>query len=110
MEYTEHLLNPRSVVVPVLALAIGAGGAVGIYAALDDPDIAIEPATRVVVTEPPAKAGEGVAAKDEAATAAAVGRAEFRRPGGGPPAESRQSEEAETARRTDPHGPASATP
>jgi hypothetical protein len=124
MEYAARLFNPRSVLVPALALAIGAGGAVGVYAALDDTDVDIQP-TRVVVADPPAKPGEGVAAKhesttaaaiaspgssssfegkDEAASAAAIGAGEARR-GGGPPAESDQ-----TANRTDPHGPAAALP
>ncbi|MGH2745432.1 MAG: hypothetical protein ACRDLY_18520 [Thermoleophilaceae bacterium] len=71
MEYAARLLTPRSVLVPALALAIGAGGAVGIYSALDEPDVGVQ-ATRVVVTEPPAKPGPGVAAKHESATAAAI--------------------------------------
>jgi hypothetical protein len=85
MDYATNLLNPRNVLVPAVALAIGAGGAVGVYAALDDTDVNIQP-TRVVVAEPPAAPSEGVAAKDEARTAAAIGADEPRR-GGGPPAE-----------------------
>lgn len=125
MEYAANLLNPRTVLVPAIALVIGAGGAIGVYAAFDDTDVSIEP-TRVVVADPPAAPSEGVAAKheaataaaisgveapawlgskDEAATAAAVGTAEGRR-GGGPPAENDQA----TANRTDPHGPAAALP
>jgi hypothetical protein len=86
MEYAARLPNPKAVLIPVIALVIGAGGAVAVYAAVDDTDVAIQP-TRVVVTEPPAQPGEGVAAKDEAAVAAAIGADEPRR-GGGPPAES----------------------
>lgn len=73
MEYAASLFNPRNVLVPAIALVIGAGGAVGVYAALDDTDVDIQP-TRVVVTEPPAKPGEGVAAKHESATAAAISK------------------------------------
>lgn len=71
MDYAANLLNPRSVLVPAIALVIGAGGAIGVYAALDDTDVNIQP-TRVVVADPPAAPGEGVAAKHEAATAAAI--------------------------------------
>jgi hypothetical protein len=73
MEYAAQLLNPRTVLVPALALVIGAGGAIGIYSALDDADPSIIQPTRVVVTDPPVKPGEGTAAKDEAVTAAAIG-------------------------------------
>lgn len=71
MEYAAQLLNPRSVLVPALALVIGAGGALGISSALDDADVDVQ-APRVVVTESPAKPGEGVSAKHESATAAAI--------------------------------------
>jgi hypothetical protein len=103
MEYAANLPNPRSLLVPAIALVIGAGGAVGVYAALDDTDVNIQP-TRVVVAEPPAAPSEGVAAKDEAGTAAAIGTEAHR--GGGPPAENDQA----TANRTDPHGPGAALP
>ena len=56
---------------PMVALVIGAAGAVGAYAALDDAEVGVQP-TRVIVTEAPAPPSEGVAAKDEAATAAAI--------------------------------------
>jgi hypothetical protein len=104
MEHAANLLSPRSVLVPAIALVIGAGGAIGVYSALDDTDVNIEP-SRVVVADPPAAPGEGVAAKDEASTAAAVG-ADYGRRGGGPPAENDQA----VANRTDPHGPAAALP
>jgi hypothetical protein len=103
MEYAARLINPRSVLVPAIALVIGAGGAVGVYAAIDDTDVELKP-TRIVVADPPAPPSAGVAAKDEAATAAAVGAEEALR-GGGPPAENDG-----TANRADPHGPAAALP
>jgi len=59
--------------VPVLALAVGAAAATGAYALLDGDGVTVEP-TKVIVTEAPTAPSEGVAAKDEAATAAAVGR------------------------------------
>jgi len=103
MEYAARLPNPRSVLVPAVALLIGAGAAVGVYAAVDDTDVELQP-TRIVVADPPAPPSEGVAAKDEAAAAAAIGVDEPRR-GGGPPAENDNA-----ANRTDPHGPAAALP
>ncbi|HEX2415555.1 MAG TPA: hypothetical protein VHJ37_10090 [Thermoleophilaceae bacterium] len=70
MQYAAHLPNVRNLLVPVLALTIGAAGATATYAILDDTDVTQEP-TRVIVTEtnPPS---DGVAAKDEARTAATV--------------------------------------
>jgi hypothetical protein len=103
MEYAARLINARSVLVPAIALVIGAGGAVGVYAAVDDTDVQLQP-TRVVVADPPAPPSDGVLAKDEAAAAAAIGADEPRR-GGGPAAEN-----DDTANRTDPHGPAAALP
>jgi hypothetical protein len=63
---------PRSIVTPLLALAIGAAAATGAYALLDDEPTASAPA-RVIEVAAPAAPGPGVSAKDEAATAAAVG-------------------------------------
>jgi hypothetical protein len=71
MEYAAHLPSTRSLLVPVVALTIGAAGAVGVYAALDDAEIGVQ-SPRVIVTQAPAQPGEGVAAKHEAATAAAI--------------------------------------
>ena len=71
MEYTAQLINPRALLVPAIALVIGAGGAIGAYAVLDETDVNVEP-TRVLVTDPPAQPSEGVAAKHESATAAAI--------------------------------------
>jgi hypothetical protein len=54
---------------------IGAAAATGVNALLDDGTGGVQPAaTKVIVAEPPAQPGEGVSAKDEAATAAAIGR------------------------------------
>jgi hypothetical protein len=72
MEYVAQLpTNTRKLLAPAVALLIGAAGAVGAYAALDDADVGIQPA-RVIVTEAPAQPSEGVAAKDEAGVAAAI--------------------------------------
>jgi hypothetical protein len=72
MEYVAQLpTGTRKMVAPMVALVIGAAGAVGAYAALDDADVGVKPA-RVIVTEAPAPPSEGVAAKDEARTAAAI--------------------------------------
>jgi hypothetical protein len=72
MEYVAQLpTGTRKMVAPMVALVIGAAGAVGAYAALDDAEVGVKPA-RVIVTEAPAPPSEGVAAKDEARTAAAI--------------------------------------
>jgi hypothetical protein len=72
MEYVAQLpTGTRKMLAPMVALVIGAAGAVGAYAALDDAEVGVQP-TRVIVTEAPAPPSEGVAAKDEAATAAAI--------------------------------------
>jgi hypothetical protein len=72
MEYVAQLpTNTRKLLAPMAALVIGAAGAVGAYAALDDADVGVQPA-RVIVTEAQAPPSEGVAAKDEAGVAAAI--------------------------------------
>ena len=71
MEYAVQLPTMRKMLVPVAALVIGAAGAVGGYAVLDDTDVGVQP-TRVIVTDAPAPPSSGVAAKDEAGTAAAI--------------------------------------
>jgi hypothetical protein len=139
MEYAASLFNPRSVLVPALALVIGAGGAVGVYAVLDDTDVDVQP-TRVVVAETPAQPGEGVSAKHESTTAAAIstpasgsslaGKDEAASAAAiatsSPRTWLESKDEAgtaaavgsdpqtgidpQTANRTDPHGPAAATP
>ena len=71
MEYVAQLPKPRKMVAPLVALVIGAGGAVGAYALIDDTNDGVE-STRVIVTESPAPSSAGVEAKDEARTAAAI--------------------------------------
>jgi hypothetical protein len=72
MEYVAQLpTGTRKMLAPMVALVIGAAGAVGAYAALDDTESGVQPA-RVIVTQAPAPPSEGVAAKDEARTAAAI--------------------------------------
>jgi hypothetical protein len=70
MHYAPPLSAPRSVLVPMLALVIGAGGALGAYAILDETDVSIAP-TRVIVADQPV-AGSGTATKNEAGTASAI--------------------------------------
>jgi hypothetical protein len=73
MQYTERLPVPlptRSLVTPLVALVIGAAAATGAYALIDNGD-ELQP-SNVIVVERPAPAGDGVAAKDEAASAAAI--------------------------------------
>jgi hypothetical protein len=90
MQYAAHLPNTRAMLAPVVALAIGAAGATGVYALVDDNAGNIEPAAIVISQPAPATTGPneaGVAAavsstpvspsssgKDESTTAAAVGR------------------------------------
>jgi hypothetical protein len=142
-------------VAPAVALVIGAAAATGAYALLDNEQIEL-PTPKVIVAETPAQPSQGVGAKHEAATAAAIGTgaasSSFGKDeaasataigrgaaiSGSSGAETKDeaataaaigngielrgskasaagsstslSEEAETARRTDPHGPASALP
>jgi hypothetical protein len=72
MQYAEHLPNPRRMLVPVVALVIGAAAATGTYALLDEEQVALQP-PKIIVADTPAQPGEGVSAKNEAATAAAIG-------------------------------------
>ncbi len=71
MEYVAQLPKPRKMVAPLVALVIGAAGAVGAYALIDDTNAGVE-STRVIVTESPVPLSGGVTAKDEARTAAAI--------------------------------------
>ncbi len=71
MNYAAQLPNTRKMLAPVVALVIGAAGAIGAYTVIDDADVAV-PSPKVIVTEAPAPPSEGVAAKDEAGVAAAV--------------------------------------
>ena len=72
MHYAERLPNPRVMVVPIVALAIGAAAATGTYALVDGTGVDVQP-THVIVADTPAQPGQGVAAKNEAANAAAIG-------------------------------------
>ena len=72
MEYVVRQPRTKTLLVPVLALAIGAAGAVGLNAALDDSDGGSGSA-RIIVTDP-VSPGAGTAAKDEASAAAAIAR------------------------------------
>ena len=72
MQYAERLPNPRVMVAPIVALAIGAAAATGTYALVDGTGVDVQP-THVIVADTPAQPGQGVAAKDEAANAAAIG-------------------------------------
>jgi hypothetical protein len=73
MQYAERLPNPKSMVAPVVALAIGAAAATGAYALIDSDQVQL-PEPKVIVSETPAPTSEGLAAKHEAATAAAIGQ------------------------------------
>ena len=73
MQYAEHLPNPRRIVAPAVALVIGAAAATGAYALINNSDQVELPAPKVIVAESPAQPSQGVAAKHEAATAAAIG-------------------------------------
>jgi hypothetical protein len=78
MHYAQRLPTPlstRTIAAPIVALVLGAAAATGVNALLDDGTDGVPPAaTKVIVAEPPAQPGEGVSAKDEAATATAIGR------------------------------------
>ena len=50
------------------------GAATGAYALLDDDSSGFAPSTTKLIVAAPSQPGAGVAAKDEAATAAAIGR------------------------------------
>ena len=127
MQYAAHLPtlpSRRSMLAPVVALVVGAGAAVGAYALIDDQAViqgsdtvvfvdAAAPGTAVrglddtskaaTIGAPPVtvvpylshglgvQSGDGASAKHEAATAAAIGSG---------------SDDAGSADRTDPHGPA----
>jgi hypothetical protein len=97
------LSNPRSLLVPILAFVVGAGGATATYAAIDSTSF-----------DPTSSSGSTQA---RLAPHAGVGGAAVETPsqstghkGGGPPAEQSPAQEAAEAARTDPHGPAAALP
>jgi hypothetical protein len=70
MQYAERLPNSRTLLAPVLALAVGAAAATGAYALLDTETVVVgDP--EVIVAEVPAP-GTVAQTKNEAATAAAI--------------------------------------
>ena len=71
MQYAEHLPNSRTMVAPVVALVIGAAAATGTWALLDSDKVEIQ-TPKVAVVDTPVQGSQGVAAKHEAATAAAI--------------------------------------
>jgi hypothetical protein len=77
MDYAARLPRPstRTMVVPIVALVVGAGAATGTYALIDNGDEAIQAAARVIVVETPAQHSAEIPGKNETATAAAVGSA-----------------------------------
>ena len=77
MQYAERLPyvpSPKSLAVPLVALVLGAAAATGLYTLIDDDGTSVTPAdTRVIVADPPRQPGPGVAAKNEAGVASAIG-------------------------------------
>src|SRR5687768_5564674 len=70
MQYAERLPNSRTLLAPVLALAVGAAAATGAYALFDSETVVVgDP--EVIVAEVPAP-GTVAQTKNEAATAAAI--------------------------------------
>jgi hypothetical protein len=143
MQYAErlpYLPSPKSLAVPLVALVLGAAAATGLYTLIDDDWTSVTPAdTRVIVVDPPAQPGPGVAAKneagvasaigqpsqpqtlskDEAATASAIGTGTYASPetkdeaataAAIAPSKSSTAQTQDEANRTDPHGPAAALP
>jgi hypothetical protein len=75
MQYAERLPNTRSMVAPVVALVIGAAAATGTYALIDNDQVQL-PEPKVVVNEAPNEAPlpPSLAAKQKAESDAAIGR------------------------------------
>ena len=74
MEYAARLTkvpSRRSIVVPLVALVLGAGVATGTYALIDNGS---STDSQVIVVERPGPHAADIAGKNEAATAAAIGR------------------------------------
>ncbi|MEA2400432.1 MAG: hypothetical protein QOK00_835 [Thermoleophilaceae bacterium] len=129
MEYAAHLprvRSPRSMVGPLVALLVGAGAATGAYALIDDGSVTTAPSQVIVVEKPGPHAAE-IPGKNESATAAAISpshAAQIARPdesataaaisqssgvdlrGSKASATGTSSQDAASANRTDPHGPA----
>jgi hypothetical protein len=102
MQQALSLSAPRSLLVPLLAFAIGAGGATVTYAAIDGASFDISssgdaPAVKSAPVAPHAGVG-GTAVETPSPSTA--------HKGGGPPAEVSPAQEAAEAVRTDPHGTA----
>jgi hypothetical protein len=92
---------------PLAALVVGAGLATGAYAVIDDGSAA--PASKVIVVETPGPNATEIPGKDESATAAAISKSQSGELGGSKASSTGTSaQDAATALRTDPHGPASA--
>ena len=74
MQYEASLARPsaRMVVVPLVALVIGAAAATGTYALIDNADHAIQASTREIVVETPAQHSADIPGKNEAATAVSI--------------------------------------
>jgi hypothetical protein len=76
MLYAERLPalpSARTIVVPVVALVIGAAAATATYAVLDEDTSGSQATAPKVIVDPPAQPGAGVGAKNEAGVAAAIG-------------------------------------
>ena len=70
MQYAERLPNSRTLLAPVLALALGAAAATGAYALTDNETVVVED-PQVIVAEVPAQ-GSTAGGKNEARIAAAI--------------------------------------
>ena len=77
MQYAERLPSvpsPKSVAAPIVALVLGAAAATGAYALIDNnSDQIAQVPSKVIVLDTPSPVSEGVNAKNEAGTAAAIG-------------------------------------
>jgi hypothetical protein len=104
MQHALPLSNQRSIVIALLACALGAAGATFTYAAVDGAFDGSSTGASAASTRPAPHAGVGAQAITPAPPAI---RAPAHK-GGGPPAELSPAMEAAIAKRTDPHGPASA--
>ena len=101
MQQSVRLPNPRSLLVPLMAFAIGAGGATITYAAIDGAsfDLSSDGSPAATQGSPAPHAGVGGPVVETPSPSTA-------HKGGGPPAEQSPAQEAAEAARTDPHGPA----
>jgi hypothetical protein len=97
------LSSPRSLLVPILAFVVGAGGATVTYAAIDGTSFDPTSSSGAKPAHVAPHAGVGGATVDTPSPSTG-------HKGGGPPAEQSPAQEAAEAARTDPHGPAAALP